>query len=79
MKTPHLRTDPRMDRIAAALAHEPPERIRGLLVKSAQVHLRLTPTEKAEIQLAASRCRRTVTDYLLAAHRTVSEVLASTA
>ncbi len=65
------------DRLAELLANVPPERIRKALVKTEAITIRLTPADKAEIQLAAKACGMTLTDYLLGLHQLVVRKLVS--
>ena len=56
------------DRLAKILKGVPPKKIREALVKSEAVTIRLTLSDKTEMQQAAKACGLTLTDYLIHLH-----------
>ncbi len=58
----------RLDDLALALADVEPERLDSLVRKSARVDIRVTPTEKAEMQATAEALGLSLSEYLSALH-----------
>ena len=65
----------RLDKLAAALRDVSPQRMRELLVKDTTVNLRITQSDKADMQRVSKFCRLTLTEYLTRLHVFASQRL----
>lgn len=58
----------KLDRLATIMKDVPPDRLRSALVKEDTVQIRVSATEKADMQRVAKECNLTLTDYLCRLH-----------
>ena len=65
----------RLDQLAAALRDVSPQRLREALVKDTTVSLRITQSDKADMQRVSKFCRLTLTEYLTRLHVFASQRL----
>ena len=66
----------KLDRLATILKDVSPDRLRSALVKEDTVQIRVSSTEKADMQRVAKACNLTLTDYLGRLHAFAAEKLA---
>lgn len=66
----------KLDQLAAIMKGIPPDRLRSVLVKEETVQIRVSATEKADMQRAAKACNLTLTDYLCRLHAIAAQKLA---
>jgi hypothetical protein len=65
----------RFDRLAEALRDVSPERLREALVKEESITLRVTFSDKTDMQRVAKACKLTLTEYLTRLHLFASQRL----
>ncbi len=65
----------KLDRLAKVLKGISSDRLRDVLVKEATLTIRLTASEKADMQRVAKACGLTLTDYLTRLHLFASQRL----
>ncbi len=61
-----------IDKLGEAVKSIPPRRLRGGLVKEERINLRVTASEKADMQRVAKACGLTLTEYLIRLHTLIS-------
>ena len=65
-----------LDRMATIMKDVPPDRLRSALAKEGTIQIRVSATEKAEMQRVAKTCNLTLTDYLCRLHAVAAQKLA---
>lgn len=68
-------TTQHLDRLASVMRSIPPERLRSALVKDERIQVRVTASEKADMQQTAKNCGLTLTEYLTRLHHLAGEQL----
>ena len=65
----------KLDRLAMIMQEVSPDRLRSALVKEDTVQIRVSATEKADMQRVAKACNLTLTDYICRLHAFAAEKL----